>query len=198
MEQSAENVASKAAGKAAAGKPAAAKAAAGKAATADAHVKKRPAGMKRVRVIGGADASPRDVRWEDGDNAHNRNVFQCKSDNRAKTRYAHLAPAECSHGARVNKFQTCAVGDIAVIVKQFEWYVCCLWYLVDAADGVFFAVVDRYECIDSASDWSRWKVRSNPALEHFDNIFDVLIYEKITGDDGSLLVIHPYALRQVV
>lgn len=127
-------------------------------------------------------------------------IFQAPADLRdwLSTELAIATTFTCSHEARVNKFQTCAVGDIAVIVKQSEWYVCCLWYLVDAADGVFFAVVDRYECIDSASDWSRWKVRSNPALEHFDNIFDVLIYEKLTGDDGSLLVIHPYALRQVV
>ena len=104
MEASAVDVASKAAAAAAAAKaaaslmrkPAAAKAAAVKDATADAHVKKRPAGMKRARAIGGADAIPFVVRWEDGDDARNRNVFQCKWYNRAKTRHAHLTPAEQS------------------------------------------------------------------------------------------------------
>jgi hypothetical protein len=104
MEASAVDVASKAAATAAAAKaaaslmrkPAAAKAAAVKDATADAHVKKRPAGMKRARAIGGADAIPFVVRWEDGDDARNRNVFQCKWYNRAKTRHAHLTPAEQS------------------------------------------------------------------------------------------------------
>ena len=102
-----------------------------------------------------------------------------------------------SNEARVNAFLTIAIGDLIVVSLDVgDWYVGRVWYFVNAADGVLFAIVDRYTRVSSCRDFSVWQEGNDPSLEFFDSILDVLIYRR--DESARVTAIHPYSLRRLL